>query len=692
MTKNRFALTESRSPLDWSRPMAAADRALVVLIENGGIDLGIPEVVDLLLSAVPGSGLIPDAARRELAEYLRAKIKQTTDVLLESAELAANRYSDAQPGLYGEVTVLRDGTASYQELKSTLISLTQRSRIIDVYILTHGDINYISVPGGIDSDKIRAIRAEAGRPLSIRTVYMMNCEAQTLNQAWLDAGAKAASGSLGLNVLPEPTMYFFWRSWRDGQPFETAATSAYRRTVNLINQTVRAFVAALPIPGSASLADQIDTESLDAVRSSAPVIQGQRTVTITSDDLSFTRSISSGLATTVLPISSLPPATSGTTVGDQGLLRHVSAEGLDFIRGWEAPALVSEGFDQALRDRVELALQAVGRVSVPLDQNQVDALVSFVCGIGAGPFERSTLLVRLNDGDHQAVVTEMSKWTKTRRDGQIIEMEDLVRRRQAEAEFYLRAAGSTPAPATAATQQTYKFVSPSRMVHGQSVFSYQQNPLVIAGIGVADAAQIGLDAVAVGQAQLSASAGSFTLTYPQVQRMLTNEARQQMPGAQTARSVYTRTVLQLDVGRIGTANADVEIEWGGNPHGEIDTPVIRRNLHTSSDWSRSSAVINIVKRDKIPLPNTDPRAWPIVFTYDGTYDPMGNGHWEFNGEFEINAFGAIKFNLHDVVSRSLADWAIAGTPADYVAIGPTVEVPTPVIPDEQSAYLRSRLP
>ena len=38
-----------------SRSMAVTDRALVVLLDNGGVDLGLPALVDKILDALPGS-------------------------------------------------------------------------------------------------------------------------------------------------------------------------------------------------------------------------------------------------------------------------------------------------------------------------------------------------------------------------------------------------------------------------------------------------------------------------------------------------------------------------------------------------------------------------------------------------------------------------------------------------------------
>src|SRR5215217_3301547 len=94
----------------WVRPMSAADRALVILLENGGVDLGIPALAEKLLSAIPRSDLLPDSARGELVSYLQEKIRSFTDSLLETAELAANRYAAAKPAWFGDVIVLRDGT------------------------------------------------------------------------------------------------------------------------------------------------------------------------------------------------------------------------------------------------------------------------------------------------------------------------------------------------------------------------------------------------------------------------------------------------------------------------------------------------------------------------------------------------------------------------------------------------------
>ena len=81
-----------------------------------------------------------------------------------------------------------------------------------------------------------------------------------------------------------------------------------------------------------------------------------------------------------------------------------------------------------VRDLVKYE-NAVNRlVTVPLTQNQFDALVSFTYNVGEGALAKSTLLKKLNAGQYDAVPAELMKWTK----GGGKELPGLVRRRRAE--------------------------------------------------------------------------------------------------------------------------------------------------------------------------------------------------------------------------------------------------------------------
>lgn len=67
-------------------------------------------------------------------------------------------------------------------------------------------------------------------------------------------------------------------------------------------------------------------------------------------------------------------------------------------------------------------------VSVSLNQNQFDALVSFSFNCGIGALKSSTLLKKLNAGDYNGASNELLRWNKA--NGKVLE--GLKRRRNAE--------------------------------------------------------------------------------------------------------------------------------------------------------------------------------------------------------------------------------------------------------------------
>jgi lysozyme len=71
-------------------------------------------------------------------------------------------------------------------------------------------------------------------------------------------------------------------------------------------------------------------------------------------------------------------------------------------------------------------------VTVPLTQNQFDALVVWVYNLGPTNFRRSTLLKELNSGNYTAAGNEITKWNKA--GGKVLA--GLVKRREAEAELF----------------------------------------------------------------------------------------------------------------------------------------------------------------------------------------------------------------------------------------------------------------
>lgn len=110
---------------------------------------------------------------------------------------------------------------------------------------------------------------------------------------------------------------------------------------------------------------------------------------------------------------------------------HTSAAGEPTV----TPGMVitkQEAVDILKRDLVKYESAVDRLVTVPLSQNQFDALVSFTYNVGEGALSKSTLLKKLNRGEYAAVPAELMKWTK----GGGKELPGLVRRRRAEAAMW----------------------------------------------------------------------------------------------------------------------------------------------------------------------------------------------------------------------------------------------------------------
>lgn len=94
--------------------------------------------------------------------------------------------------------------------------------------------------------------------------------------------------------------------------------------------------------------------------------------------------------------------------------------------------------EELLKRDLEPRERAVGDLtSVPLNQNEFDALVSFVYNVGTGAYRNSTARKRLNRGDRVGAAEALTWFNKATVGGVLREVTGLTRRRAAEKALFL---------------------------------------------------------------------------------------------------------------------------------------------------------------------------------------------------------------------------------------------------------------
>ena len=88
--------------------------------------------------------------------------------------------------------------------------------------------------------------------------------------------------------------------------------------------------------------------------------------------------------------------------------------------------------DMLMEELVEYENYVNTLVTVELNQNQFDAMVSWVYNLGSSNLQASTLLKVLNAGDYGGVPAQIMRWNKA--GGKVLE--GLTRRSQAEADLF----------------------------------------------------------------------------------------------------------------------------------------------------------------------------------------------------------------------------------------------------------------
>lgn len=121
---------------------------------------------------------------------------------------------------------------------------------------------------------------------------------------------------------------------------------------------------------------------------------------------------------------------------------HTSAAGSPPVT--KGMRITEAGATEILRaDLRKFERYVLDAVTVPLNQNQFDALVSFTFNLGPGNLRKSTLLRKLNARDYAGAADQFGQWVKA--GGKTLP--GLVKRRKAERDLFLTpVAATTPRP------------------------------------------------------------------------------------------------------------------------------------------------------------------------------------------------------------------------------------------------------
>lgn len=230
------------------------NRALIIVSEsNGSLTREDREfysqhktLVDFVLTSflgVPGKDLETD----DLSYALNTSV----DVGL------ANLLSGMAKG-YGKIIILTGEDAAFAHFVQVVNETSAAGWTTDIVTFIHGSQGFLYFKSQLVPADLLPRSIESSR---LGYVYQINCDGQSISQAWMDSGAQVVSGSAAVNsmVLISPGIFQRLIAW--GVPFDRAASISYRTEVFIWK------IVGRVVPG-------IYWNSQEAVNSSRPVISG----------------------------------------------------------------------------------------------------------------------------------------------------------------------------------------------------------------------------------------------------------------------------------------------------------------------------------------------------------------------------------------------------------------------------------
>lgn len=177
----------------------------------------------------------------DINKNLEKKISDGISSIAENINDAITRIQGMNT--YDKVKILSDKKCTRKRLLDALIYFSQHDYLIDLIIWGHGTQNVLLLHGeerllgrtryhdGNIYSLLTEAQAQECQKFNLRLVYMCNCYGSTLNDDWLEIGAKVSIGPKQNNYMPTPTTPFFLFNWTNGDKAKKAAKSAYRVTI-----------------------------------------------------------------------------------------------------------------------------------------------------------------------------------------------------------------------------------------------------------------------------------------------------------------------------------------------------------------------------------------------------------------------------------------------------------------------------
>ena len=163
-----------------------------------------------------------------LEEYMSAAqftaVKNISNATVNTFTSSKMNFQGAEK--YDRVINLTDNTCKRANLLAQLIKQSVEGYTVDLYIFGHGGPEKLmlkndSLTGGRNGN-LRSLLAEArglrGSTFNfkLRLVFMGDCFASSLNDDWLEIGAKVSVGSAHVDYMPEPMAYSFVHNFVTG--------------------------------------------------------------------------------------------------------------------------------------------------------------------------------------------------------------------------------------------------------------------------------------------------------------------------------------------------------------------------------------------------------------------------------------------------------------------------------------------